>query len=113
MREGVKGKVRRGGRSCEEWEGLILEASGSGLSVAAFCALHDVSVHSFYEWRRRLSGSRRSRQQGAFIPVVCEEAQGGEVRIASFFCVRRADGMSVEFPSGASSLELKLVISCL
>ncbi len=38
----------------EFWLSLLAEKDQSGLSVAEFCKEKDVSLQSFYQWKRRL-----------------------------------------------------------
>jgi hypothetical protein len=46
---------RRIRRNRVEWQQLIEEQAGSGLTQSAFCASHGISVGSFGNWKRRLS----------------------------------------------------------
>ena len=46
---------RRIRRSPSEWQQLIDEQAGSGLSQSAFCAERGISVASFRNWKRRLA----------------------------------------------------------
>jgi len=39
--------------SREQWQQLINEQVDSGLSVAAFCRKTQLSVSSFYQWRKK------------------------------------------------------------
>jgi hypothetical protein len=71
----------------EFWQELVTEHAQSHLSVRAFCASKNVSVPSFYQWRRKLllaaepaatrsvesrsvpmKGSRNGRRQ-TFVPI--------------------------------------------
>jgi len=47
---------RRRMRSRKEWERIVGEQAGSGVSVAKFCRREDVGLSSFYHWKRRLVG---------------------------------------------------------
>lgn len=51
---------RRIRRSRAEWQRLIEEQAGSGLTQSAFCALHGVSVGSFGNWKRRFAANAPS-----------------------------------------------------
>ncbi len=44
--------------SREQWAGWISEQAVSGMGVAAFCEARELSVQSFYLWRRKLSAKR-------------------------------------------------------
>ena len=37
------------------WRERLIEFSRSGLGVSAWCASHEIPVHRYYYWRRRLS----------------------------------------------------------
>jgi hypothetical protein len=45
----------------KRWAELIRQHGQSKLSVSAFCREHGVSEQSFYNWRKRLSGSQPVR----------------------------------------------------
>jgi putative transposase len=40
--------------TADRWRELIEQQQRSGLSIAAFCAEHDVAVSTFFAWRRKL-----------------------------------------------------------
>ena len=42
-------------RSRAQWQTLIEQAEHSALSIGEFCRAQDLSVSSFYQWRRRLA----------------------------------------------------------
>lgn len=37
------------------WTDRVAAQRASGVSAAAWCAQHDVALHSFYAWRKRLT----------------------------------------------------------
>jgi hypothetical protein len=39
------------------WTDRVAAQAASGLSVATWCAQHDVALHSFYAWRKRLTAA--------------------------------------------------------
>jgi transposase-like protein len=49
----------------EQWQELIEEYSTSGETVAGYCRFNNISVASFYYWKKRLSdaGQRKSGAQ--------------------------------------------------
>jgi hypothetical protein len=49
------------------WRATFQRWRHSGLSASAFCEQHDLSLPSFYAWRRTLA--RRAAQAPAFVPV--------------------------------------------
>ncbi len=58
----------------EVWLRRIQRFSQSRLTVAEFCDREQVSVAAFYQWRRKLGGNLKPRQQSpvqrpAFAPV--------------------------------------------
>jgi hypothetical protein len=50
-----------------QWRRWIAQWQRSGLSVAAFCARHDLATARFYAWRRTLQ--HRDVAAAAFVPV--------------------------------------------
>jgi transposase-like protein len=75
----------------DRWAELIRQQGRSKLSVSAFCRERGVSDQSFYNWRRRLSGSEPVRfalveanaavRKGS-LPVELILASGDRLRIA-------------------------------
>jgi Transposase len=56
--------------SREQWAGWISEQAVSGMGVAAFCDSRELSVQSFYLWRRKLSADDRPPKLGtSFVSV--------------------------------------------
>jgi len=41
--------------TADRWRDLIRQQSRSGLSIAAFCAEHDVAASTFFVWRRKVA----------------------------------------------------------
>jgi hypothetical protein len=50
-----------------QWRRWIAEWQASGLSGRAFCQRRDLTIASFYAWRRVLQ--RRDAERAAFVPV--------------------------------------------
>ena len=48
-------------RSREQWLQLINEQAESELSVAAFCRQAQLSVSSFYQWRKKFAATEPTR----------------------------------------------------
>ena len=70
------------------WEQLIQEHQTSNLTVAAFCQRHDVSVPSFYSWRRKIRSQNQSQTKpGKFLPLKIKPPQSTLA--------------TIEFPCGA------------
>jgi hypothetical protein len=53
--------IEAGSARDKRWQELIRQQEQSKLSVTAFCREHGVSDQSFYNWRKRLSGSEPVR----------------------------------------------------
>lgn len=49
------------------WRRMLRQWRASGLSVRAFCRLHDLAEASFYSWRRALAQCQG--EQPTFVPV--------------------------------------------
>ena len=49
------------GKHCE-WSERIRQRQESGLTVADFCEWEGVSVASFYNWQKRVRGTKSRRQ---------------------------------------------------
>lgn len=64
------------------WRGLIREQKSSGLSISAFCREREVSVASFFSWRKRL-GQRSEPTPAAaqFVAIDLPAAAPFEVRL--------------------------------
>lgn len=63
-------------RSRAQWQTLIEQAEHSALSISEFCHAQDLSVLSFYQWRKRLAaeqgcvaGSAAPANPGTFIDL--------------------------------------------
>lgn len=54
---------RRIRRSPSEWQQLIDEQAGSGLSQSAFCTARGISVASFRNWKRRLAAESQAQPE--------------------------------------------------
>jgi hypothetical protein len=48
---------RRIRRSAEQWQQIIDEQAGSGLSQIAFCERKGIALSTFAHWKRRLSSA--------------------------------------------------------
>ena len=67
-------KQRAARRSREEWAELIERCATSGSTAKEFCARENVSLASFYNWRRRIAGPATAEGRGRtrssdFVPV--------------------------------------------
>jgi hypothetical protein len=108
----------------EDWERLIAEAEGSSETVQDFCHRHGIAVHNFYQWRSRLRAEVRGRtdkqdkqdKHPLFVPVHVSAGTKMtlvDVGIGSRFMVQVGGGVKLEFPSGCTGDELRLVMEVL
>ena len=58
----------------DPWAQWIQDHSLSNLSVADFCANHQLPVHSFYFWRRKLTLSLGDCPR--FLAIIAEDLEG-------------------------------------
>lgn len=65
----------------EAWQRRLARQRTSRLSVAEFCRQEDVSVQSFYYWKRRLGPASAARQPAAFVPVRIAPAPSSSLEI--------------------------------
>jgi len=54
------------------WQTHIEQWQTSGLSQRAYCIQHDLIIHRFYDWRRRLKSADNNRV--SFLPVSLMDA---------------------------------------
>ena len=70
------GRKKDGGytrRSALQWEQLLSEQAGSGISQKAFCDRRGLSHSSFYNWKRRFGETVNAKQSEAgFIELAVE-----------------------------------------
>ena len=90
-----------------QWRQRIAQWQHSGLSVAAFCARHDLATPSFYAWRRTLQ--RRDNHQAAFVPV----RRAHDAATARALEVVFADGRIVRVAPGFDAATLRQVLAVL
>lgn len=65
----------------KRWTRLIQQHEQSGLTIAEFCQLHEVSTASFYQWRRKTRN--QSDPRGEFLAVEVSESRSSarDVRV--------------------------------
>ena len=88
------------GNSASAWRQRLQRYSGSGLTVTAFCSKENVSVPSFYAWKKKLNvdASNGASSRG--------ETSGPAFRAVSL--VETAPVMSARLPGGVQ-LEVGVV----
>jgi len=74
-----------------QWQQRLQRFTRSQMTVAEFCRREEVSVASFYQWRRKLA--KTSTEHGSFVPSAGP----------TFIPVQVTSGASVQiiFPNGA------------
>jgi hypothetical protein len=87
------------------WQRRFQRYLESGLSVARFCSVEDVSESSFYYWHKKLGPLRRRPPARAEDRDACFEGRGlfqpvTVVPAASGVVVRLPDGTQIEVPAG-------------
>ncbi len=111
----------------ELWSERLRQFSGSGLTVAAFCRREQVSVPSFYQWRKKfrrdleengtggddrgveptggeLSAESKGRKPAAFVAVRVRQFSQVEVELVN--------GVSLRLPAGdLESLKATILIA--
>lgn len=90
-----------------QWRRWIAQWQRSGLSVAAFCARHDLPTARFYAWRRTLQG--RNAAAAAFVPVRLI----ADAVTASALEVILADGRVVRVAPGFDATTLRQLLALL
>lgn len=64
------------------WQNLVHEQTESGLSGAAFCREHHISLPRFYHWRRRFKAPEHTPSTGFFQLVPCATHSDSGIRIS-------------------------------
>ena len=90
------------------WRTVIKKQATSGLSAAAFCREHDISIHQFHWWKRRFKkDNSQSKESGFFQLVPISESQHSQIRI------RLKNGVSIEVEQGFNPHILRGVIDAI
>jgi hypothetical protein len=71
-----------------QWRTLVDEQAASGLSAAAFCREHGISLQRFYGWRRRFREQQSVEKSASFVELAPCCDQPGRVGIAHRNVVR-------------------------
>lgn len=79
-------------RKLEQWRSRMQRFRASGLSVTRFCEQEQVSMPSFYLWRKRLADGAGSSSPPTFVPVRVTHSTAVEIHLPS--------GARVCVPSG-------------
>jgi len=99
----------RDSRKEQQWRRRIQQWQRSGLSVQAFCTLHELTAASFYAWRRLIQ--QRDAQAGPFVAV---QVVGDEQPTAQRpFEVVLPGGRTLRVPPGFDSAALRQLLAVL
>ena len=77
------------------WRAVISKHGTSGLSAAAFCREHDISIHPFHWWRRRFKKENSQGKESAFlqlVPVTKSQYSGIRIRLHNRLCIEVEQG---------------------
>lgn len=93
-----------------EWSQRVTDCRSSGMSVARWCAEHDIKVKTYYNWQKKVFAAmvvrqekelERRRERGArFVEL---PSSGSETRRNDLVAAIRIGEASVEVYSGASA----------
>ena len=97
------GRLVDHGKHCE-WAERIRRRRESGLTVAEFCEWEGVSVASFYNWQKKLRGTKSRRQSVAL--VTPEGRSPRSLQKASFLPVHVTQAAATASP--ATRIEIPL-----
>jgi|ERR1700677_5067803 hypothetical protein len=98
----------RDSRKEQQWRRWIVQWQQSGLSVRAFCTLHDLAQPSFYAWRRALQ--QRDAAASTFVPV---QIVPDDEPSSSRFEVVLAGGRILRVPPGFDHAALRQLLAVL
>ena len=91
-----------------QWRTLVDQQAASGLSAAAFCREHGISLQRFYGWRRRFREQRSVKDSASFVELVpCRDQPHSGVRI------RLGDTLSIEVQRGFDPFTLRAVMEAI
>lgn len=82
---------RRMRRGRDEWQRLVDEQAGSGLTQAAFCEAQGLSLASFGNWKRRLSPRESTEQPWFELGALGDAGSSGwdiELQLGDGICLR-------------------------
>ena len=111
----MSGSSRRVRRSAKFWRELVAAQSGSGGTVAEFCAAHGVGPASFYTWRKRLvaAASPSGRDTPRFVAVrVAADAPAADM-LPAMWEVVLPEGVTLRMPAGSAPEEVARLAAAL
>lgn len=91
----------------QEWTERLERFHGSGLTAAQFCQAEEVSVPSFYQWKRKLTApanpvQEANRGASAFTAIELRQAS------PAMTTIRLPGGVAIEFGGNPRVIELWL-----
>jgi len=98
--------IEAGSTRQKRWAELIRQHGHGKLSVSAFCREHGVSNQSFYNWRKRLSGSEPVR-------FALVEANASAMKDNPPFELILISGDRLRIAPGADAATLRTVLNVL
>jgi transposase len=94
----------------EFWQQVLGEHSQSNLSAAAFCAQKDISVQSFYQWKRKLQPAPNLSRQ-SLVPVRIVAAP--KLATSQAIQLMTPSGFSVRFDSSVEPNQLAKILEAI
>lgn len=90
----------------EFWETHIEQWQASGLSQRAYCLKHDLIIHRFYDWRRRIKPGDNNRV--SFLPV---SLTGGASFNQPSVRIHTPNGYTIEIGNQTGSTEIDRLVA--
>jgi transposase-like protein len=87
------------------WRRVVAEQAESTLSAAAFCREQKISLHQFYQWRRRFRNQQSEGRSTGFVELLpCSKDHHSGIRL------RLGEELSIEVDRGFDPLTLQAVL---
>jgi len=74
-----------------EWEELIRQYQQSGQTIATFCEAHQIKVHQFHYWKKKVLEQKKEKGPGGFVSLQAKTSGGG-------IYLRWGKGVELELP---------------
>ena len=88
------------------WQTHIAQWQTSGLSQRAYCIQHDLIIHRFYDWRRRIKSDDNKRV--SFLPV---SLVGGASFNKASVRIHTPNGYTIEIGNHIGSTEIGRLVA--
>ena len=110
----MKESANKKAKSKKEWEGIIEEWKGSGLSKYEYCREKKIYRSTFYKWCKKLRDEQEELGKSRFIPIIIKDREKErEEGIKSELSIESASGIKVKFKSGCKIEEIKAIVGIL